>query len=155
MRSASAWIRLGAVLALVGPGSAAQAAGFTLEARIDGIASGHIYPVSRYAWAHPFEVSFTHPTDASSVAFLAAAQSHAGLGNATVSEALQGTAVVTLQMAGVRVLSVQEAGDAQDAWGQGPLETVTLGFRSITYTYQPVNPVGQPAGPPVSFTWSR
>ena len=155
MRSTAAWIRMAAVLALVGSGSAAQAAGFTLAARIDGIAGGHVYPVTRYAWTRPFEVSFTHPTDASSVAFLAAAQSHAGLGDATVSEGMQGTAVVTLQMVGVRILSVQEAGDAQDAWNQGPLETVTLGFRSIVYTYQPVNPVGQPDGPPVSFTWSR
>ena len=37
----------------------------------------------------------------------------------------------------------------------GPQETVVLQFRTVVYTYQPVTPTGQKAGPPVTITFNR
>ncbi len=132
----------------------ADAAGpYAIDVHVDGIAGGGNYTPTRFNWNEPFEVTFTHTADASSVALLAAAQSHQDVGTAVLHETLQGTQVVTLQMSGVRVETVREGGDVNDA--NGPSETVELRFRKIVFTFQPVLPNGQKNGPPVSITWTR
>jgi type VI protein secretion system component Hcp len=137
---------------LVAP--AADAAGpYAIDAHVDGIAGGGNYTPTRFSWNEPFEITFTHTTDSSSVALLAAAQSHQDVGTAELHETLQGTQVVTLQMSGVRVETVREEGNVNDA--NGPSETVELRFRKIVFTFQPVLPNGQKNGPPVTITWTR
>jgi type VI protein secretion system component Hcp len=132
----------------------ADAAGpYAIDAHVDGIAGGGNYSPSRFSWTDPFEVTFTHTTDSSSVALLTAAQSHQDVGTAVVHETLMGTQVVTLALSGVHVEAVHEDGNVNDA--NGPSETVVLRFRKVTYTYQPVQPNGQKNGPPVTFTWQR
>ena len=132
----------------------ADAAGpYAIDAHVDGIAGGGNYTPARFSWNEPFEITFTHTTDASSVALLAAAQSHQDIGTAVLHETLQGTQVVTLQMSGVHIETVREEGNVNDP--NGPAETVELRFRKIVFTFQPVLPNGQKNGPPVSITWTR
>ena len=131
----------------------ADAAGpYAVDAHVDNIPGGNYTP-TKFTWNDLGEVTFTHYTDTSSVALMAAAQSHNEIGTAVVHETLQGTQVVTLQMSGVHVEAVHEEGSVNDP--NGPAETVVLRFRKIVYTFQPVLPNGQKNGPPVSFTWTR
>src|SRR5450631_177321 len=82
----------------------ADAAGpYAIDSHVDGIAGGGNYTPTSFRWSEPFEITFTHTTDASSVALLTAAQSHQDVGTAVIHETLQGTQVVTLQMSGVHV----------------------------------------------------
>ncbi len=132
----------------------ADAAGpYALDAHVDGITGGGNYTPTKFTWNEPFEITFTHTVDTSTVALQAAAQGHQDLGTAVVHETLQGTQVVTLQMSGVHVEGVRAEGNVNDA--NGPAETVVLRFRKVVYTYQPVLPNGQKNGPPVTFTWTR
>jgi len=138
--------------ALVAP--VADAAGpYAIDAHVDGIAGGGNYTPTRFNWTDPGEITFTHTTDSSTLALLTAAQSKQDVGNAVVHETLQGTQVITLQMFGVHVEAVHEEGNVNDP--SGPSETVVLRFRRLTYTFQPVLPNGQKAGPPVTYNWSR
>lgn len=130
---------------LVAPG--AHAGNFAVDVHVDGIAGGGNYTASSFEWLDPSAVRFDHTTDSSTGALQAAAQSHNELGNAVLHQTLMGTATITLAMQGVRVESVRERGDSN-----GPVESVELRFRSVTYTYQPLLPNGQKAGPPVTFT---
>ena len=84
---------------------------------------------------------------------MALAQSRQVVGTATVAETLNGTATITLQMSGVHVEAVHESGDVNDP--NGPVETVVLRFTQVVYTFQPITPTGQRAGPPVIVTWKR
>ena len=132
----------------------ADAAGpYALDAHVDGIAGGGNYTPIRFNWNEPGEITFTHYTDSSSVALLTAAQSRQDVGTAVIHETLQGTQVVTLQLSGVHVEAVHEEGNVNDP--NGPAETVVLRFRKLTFTFQPVLPNGQKAGPPVTYTWQR
>jgi type VI protein secretion system component Hcp len=133
---------------LVAPG--ASAGNFALDVHVDGIPNGGNYVPSSFDWTEPFVVQFTHTTDPSTGALMAAAQDHRELGNAVLHQTLSGTATITLAMSGVHVEAVHERG-ASD----GPVEVVDLRFRQVTYTFQPLNPIGQKSGPPVTFTWKR
>jgi type VI protein secretion system component Hcp len=133
---------------LVAPG--ANAGNFALDVHVDGIANGGNYSPSSFDWPEPFVVSFTHTTDASTSALMAAAQEHRELGNAVLHQTLSGTATITLAMSGVHVEAVHEKGGSD-----GPVEQVELRFRAVTYTFQPLNPIGQKSGPPVTFTWNQ
>lgn len=137
---------------LVAPG--AMAAGpYALDAHIDSVPNGGNYTPSSFNWTDPFEITFTHTTDATTVALIGFAQSHQDVGTAVVHETLNGTAVVTLQMSHVQIQVVHEEGNVNNP--NGPQETVVLHYRQVVYTYQPVTPTGQKAGPPVSITYSR
>jgi type VI protein secretion system component Hcp len=133
---------------LVAPG--ANAGNFALDVHVDGIPNGGNYTAQGFDWVEPFVVQFTHTTDPSTGALMAAAQDHRELGNAVLHQTLSGTATITLAMSGVHVEAVHEKG-ASD----GPVEVVDLRFRAVTYTYQPLTPIGQKSGPPVTFTWTR
>lgn len=151
-------LRAGVALATVGaallsaPGALASGP-YAIDAHVDGVAGGGNYAPSSYHWNEPFEITFTHTTDASSVALMALAQGHQDVGSAVVRQTLQGTAVVTLQMSGVRIEVVREDGNVNSP--SGPEETVVLRFRKVVYTYQPVTPTGQKNGPPVTFAFNR
>jgi hypothetical protein len=133
---------------LVAPG--ASAGSFALDVHMDGIAGGGNYTPSSFDWTEPFVVQFSHTTDTSTAALMAAAQDHRDLGNAVLHQTLLGTAAITLAMSGVHVEGVKEKGSSD-----GPVEVVELRFRSVVYTFQPLLPNGQKAGPPVTFTWNR
>ena len=126
---------------------------YQIDAHVDGVASGGDYSPSLFHWADPFEMTFTHSPDSSTVELMQLAQSHQVVGTATVHETLQGTATITLQMSGVHVEAVRESGDVNDP--TGPEETVVLRFTQMTYTFQPILPNGQRSGPSVTFTWKR
>jgi hypothetical protein len=53
-------------------------------------------------------------------------------------------------MDNVRIQSVREVTDNTDP--NGPAEIVTLTFKSVDYTFQPVLPNGQRSGPSVSYS---
>jgi hypothetical protein len=130
----------------------AMAGAYGLDVHVDGVTGGGNYSPGGYHWGDdPFVLAFTHTTDASTAALQALAQGKQEVGTALLHVTLQGTATVTLQMSGVRVESVKEDGDPNN----GPLETVTLRFRKVVYTFQPMLPNGQKNGPPVTFTWNR
>ncbi len=151
LRTAAALATVGGAL-LVSP--AAEAAGpYAIDAHVDGVAGGGNYAPSRFTWGEPFEITFTHTTDASTAALIALAQSHAEQPTAVVHETLQGTQVVTLAMSNVRVEVVREEGNVNNP--NGPEETVVLRFKHLVYTYQPVTPTGQKAGPPVTIKYDR
>jgi type VI protein secretion system component Hcp len=133
---------------LVAPG--ANAGNFGLDVHLDGIAGGGNYSPSAFEWPEAFTVHFTHTTDPSTGALMAAAQEHRELGNAVLHQTLMGTATITLAMSGVHVEAVHEKGSSD-----GPVEVVELRFRQVTYTFQPLLPNGQKSGPPVTFTWKQ
>jgi hypothetical protein len=138
--------------ALVAAPRAAVAGGYGLDVHVDGVAGGGNYSPGGYHWGDdPFTLAFTHATDSSTAALQGLAQGHREVGTALLHVTIQGTATVTLQMSGVNVDSVKEEGDPNN----GPLETVTLKFRKIVYTFQPLLPNGQKNGPAVTFTWQR
>jgi hypothetical protein len=64
-----------------------------------------------------------------------------------------------VDLIGVAVESIRRADmlsqpfDPLAIGGSDLLETITLRATKFKYTYTPVNPVGQPSGPPVSFGW--
>jgi hypothetical protein len=128
----------------------ASAGNFGLDVHLDGIAGGGNYTASSFDWAEPFVVQFNHTTDTSTAALMTAAQDHRELGNAVLHQTLSGTATITLAMSGVHVEGVKEKGG-----NDGPVEVVELRFRQVVYTFQPLLPNGQKAGPPVTFTWTR
>jgi type VI protein secretion system component Hcp len=132
----------------------AEAAQYAIDVHVDGVTGGGNYAPKSFSWGEPFEVTFTHPTDSSSVALMALAKDHREVGNAVLHATTSGVAVITLQMSGVHVETVREA-DSATAPDSTPEETVVLRFRKVTYTFQPVNVVGQKNGPPVSFTWGE
>jgi hypothetical protein len=151
LRAVGALATVGGAL-LIAPG--AMAAGpYALDAHVDGCPNGGNYTPTTFNWTDPFEVTFTHTADATSVALLGFAQSHQEVGTAVVHETLNGTAVVTLQMSRVHIEVVHEEGNVNNA--NGPQETVVLRFRTVVYTYQPVTPTGQKAGPPVTITYNH
>jgi type VI protein secretion system component Hcp len=151
LRAAAALATLAGAVLLAPPAEAAQ---FAIDVHVDGVAGGGNYAPKSFAWGEPFEVTFTHPTDASSVALMGLAREKRDIGNAVLHTTTSGVAVITLQMSGVHVESVRE-GDSSSAPDSTPEETVVLRFRRVTYTFQPVNAVGQRNGPPVSFTWGE
>ena len=128
----------------------ASAGSYALDVHIDGCPNGGNYQPTSFHWTELGEVSFTHTTDNSTAALFSFAQDHRELGNAVLHQTLQGTATITLAMSGVHIETVHEEGGSN-----GPEETVELRFRQVTYTFQPLLPNGQKAGPPVSFTWKR
>lgn len=128
----------------------ASAGSYALDVHVDGIAGGGNYIPSYFDWTEPFEIQFTHTTDPSTAALMAAAQDHHDVGNAVLHQTLLGTAAITLAMSGVHIEAVHEKGG-----NDGPVEIVELRFRSVTYTFQPLLANGQKAGPPVTFTWGR
>jgi type VI protein secretion system component Hcp len=144
-------VGMGAVLGalLVAPATA-YAGLFAIDAHVDGVTGGGNYTPTSFRWSAPFQVSFTHTTDNSTVDLMQLAQSHQVVGTATLNLTLLGTANITLQLSGVRIENVQEDGSSD-----GPAETVVLSFNEVTYTFQPLLPNGQKNGPPVTFTRKR
>jgi len=134
----------------------ADAAGYAIDVHVDGVAGGGNYAPKSFSWGQdPRALSFVHAADASSVVLLGLSRQGGDIGTATLhvkSNGGSGAAVITIQMTGVHIDGVTEAEDST-ATDPTPMETVTLRFRQVTYTYQAVNPVGQPIGAPVSFTW--
>jgi type VI protein secretion system component Hcp len=128
----------------------ASALSYAVDVHVDGIPGGGNYQPTSFDWTEPFEVQFNHTTDSTTAALMAAAQDHRELGNAVLHQTLLGTATITLAMSGVHIEAVHEKGNIE-----GPVEIVELRFRTVTYTFQPLLPNGQKAGPPVTFTWGR
>jgi hypothetical protein len=167
MRAFRAVAAAAAVGAAVLAAPVAEAAGpYTIDAEIYVTAGPPAAPTYQYPtipagtaaptsfrWNEPFEVSFTHYSDASSAALMGLAQGKKDIASVVVHEALNGTAVVTLALTGVHVDVVHAEGNVNNA--NGPEETVVLRCRSVTYTYQPVTAAGQKNGPPVSITYTR
>lgn len=98
------------------------------------------------------ELTFTRPTDITGAELMKAAQSKQSFASADLEVQLQGTSAVTIQMTGVQIKSVRESTDLTNPAHAIPLESVTLTFDSVDYTFQPLTPTGQRAGPPVTFT---
>lgn len=140
----------GAMLAAPEAGAAGP---YAIDAHVDGVAAGGNYTPSAFRWSDTFELSFTHTTDASTVALMNLQQNRVEIPTATVHQTLNGTAVITLAMSGVRVESVREDGNVNTA--SGPDETVVLRFKKVVYTYQAVTPTGQKLGAPVTLTFQR
>lgn len=126
----------------------AHAGSYGVDVHIDGIAGGGNYYPTDFHWTDPFEVTFNHTTDASTGPLMQAAMDHHELGNAVLHQTLLGTATITLNMSGVHVEAVHEEGG-----NGGPVETVVLRFRKVTYTFQALLPNGQKSGPPVTVNW--
>jgi hypothetical protein len=128
----------------------ADAGTYAIDVHIDGIAGGGNYYPTYFHWTDPFQVTFNHTTDPSTGPLMQAAQDHHDLGNAVLHQTLSGTATITLAMTGVHIDGVHEEGGTN-----GPEETVALGFKQVTYTFQALLPNGQKSGPPVTITWKR
>ena len=152
-------------LMLAPPMAAAQQYRTTIH--IAGLAGtdgqGNYNNVASFRWGQPTaslnagvssELTFTIPNDATSVGLLQALQGGKPFSTATLQVlAGQGNNLVaafSLQMNNVHITSVDMIPNANVLGGT--MQVVTLRFSSITYTYQPVNPVGQRAGPPLTFT---
>jgi type VI protein secretion system component Hcp len=106
------------------------------------------------------ELTITLNDDSTSAALMQAANSRELFSAADLQLKFAGpgtlTTVVNIQMTNVQIQSVHIAVDPNIASGV-PVQILTLRFSAVTYTFQPVNPVGQPAGPPVTYsaTYSR
>lgn len=137
-------------VALVVAPPTARAGSYATTIHIDTVAGGGNYLPLTFHWGGPFELHFTHTTDVSTADLMQLAQSHQNVGTATLELALLGTATITLAMSDVRIAAVQE-----DGGSDGPVETVVLSFRSVTYTFQPLLANGQKAGPPVTIVWQK
>ena len=60
----------------------AMAAGpYAIDAHVDGVPNGGNYSPASFNWTDPFEVTFTHTTDATSVALLGSPPSAPGRGH--------------------------------------------------------------------------
>lgn len=149
-RGLRAVVALATVAGAVLMAPAASAGNYALDVHIDGCPNGGNYTPTSFHWGEMGSVSFTHATDNTTAALFGFAQDHREVGNAVLHQTLMGTAAITLTMSGVHIESVHEEGGSN-----GPEETVELRFRQVTYTFQPLQPNGQKAGPPVTFTWKR
>jgi type VI protein secretion system component Hcp len=142
------------VAALAVSSATARAGLYVLDIHIDGTPDGGDYTPSFFRWSEPFELSFQHSTDNTTANLMALAQTRTHVTSATLHQTFpfpaSGTATITLAMTDVVIKAVHEEGGSD-----GPLETVVLDFKSVTYTFQPLLPNGQKNGPPLSFTWSR
>jgi hypothetical protein len=153
---AMAAVAMAAGVALVAP-KADAATGYAIDIQLSGVPGGGNYNPGTFSWGggdrdrDPLELAFTHTTDASSVVLMGLARQGGEIGSATLHVKLNGGAAnITIQMNGVRIQGIKEA-DNTSASDTSPQETVYLRFRSVTYTFQPVNLAGQPSGPPVTF----
>ncbi len=97
------------------------------------------------------ELSFTHFTDITTVDLMQMAAAKQVIPTAVLTVNLNGNAETTIQMNNARVKSVREATDIFSNNGGIPVEIVTFAFSSVDYTFQPLTPTGQKAGPPVSY----
>jgi hypothetical protein len=127
--------------------------------------AGQTYTPVSYAWGaagSPMaqgvsrELTLTIPADTTSVTLMEAAKSKQTFASAEVKTELNGTAVVDVLMTNVRIELVGISNDTYTNLGLvepgTPLQVVTLHFNSVDYTFQPVTPTGQKAGPPVTFS---
>ena len=141
---------------------------YTMTINIDGLAngnSGNYTNLLTYAWGPsstaPFtgvasELTFTLPADATSVTLMQAAAANDLFPTAELQHQFQGTATVTILMSNVHIESVALAGDLLPSpytlLDGSPALVVTLRFTGVTYTFQPLTPTGQKAGPPVTYS---
>jgi type VI protein secretion system component Hcp len=98
------------------------------------------------------ELSFTRFTDNTTVDLMQMAASKQVIPTAVLTVNLDGTAEITIQMNNARVKLVREATDIFANNGGIPVEIVPFSFSSVDYTFQPLQPNGQKAGPPVSYS---
>jgi type VI protein secretion system component Hcp len=166
LRAFAGLVAIAAALLVALPAQAQSPYNMTLN--IDGLAngnSGNYTNLVSYAWGpdnSPIsrgvapELTFIVPADTSSVTLIEAAASGHVFPTAELQHLLNGTATVDILMTNVRVSSVRVAGDQfpspTDSYVIGPVQIVTLRFTDVTYTFQPVTPTGQKAGPPVTYS---
>ncbi len=123
------------------------------------------YDVATYNWSRPggasaplgaaSQLNFTRSRlDSTTVQLMHAAANHRTAATADLTVVLQGTVTVSYHMVDVQFESVQHSGQVLSPNPPVASESVILGFKKLVYTFQPVSPTGQPAGPPVTFTWN-
>ncbi|HVA84269.1 MAG TPA: hypothetical protein VNF28_05170 [Candidatus Binataceae bacterium] len=139
-----------------------------IDIHIDGIAgedgNGN-YDVATYNWGLPggapaplgaaSQLNFTRSRlDTTTVKLMHAAANHRTVATADLSVISQGTVTVSYHMIDVQFESMQHSGQGASPNPPVVSESVILGFKKLVYTFQPVTPNGQKAGPPVTFTWN-
>jgi hypothetical protein len=120
------------------------------------------YDVSSYNWGEPGvraplgaspQLTFTRASlDSTTVDLMRFAANHRKVATADLQFMFMQTATATYHLVNVHFLSVMHSG-ANSPASFGPSESVTLNFKELDYTYQPILPNGQKNGPPVTFTW--
>ena len=129
---------------------------YGLSLSISGLSSSGLYSPACYSWGPSADstgqgvsrqLSATIPVDSTVATLMTAAQSGQLLPSAEFQQTLQGTVSVDILMTNVHIVSVRTSG-APDAL----LMTLNLKFDSVTFTYQPVNTLGQRNGTPVTFS---
>jgi type VI protein secretion system component Hcp len=138
-----------------------------INIHIDGITgedgSGN-YNVVTYDWGEPgvvaplgasSEVTFSREIrDTTTTDVMRAAATHQKAATADLVVIYQGTVTVAYHMVNVHFVSVMHHGDSSlTNFQASPLESVSLRFKTLDYTYQPILPNGQKNGPPVTYTW--
>jgi type VI protein secretion system component Hcp len=98
------------------------------------------------------------PIDASTPQFVSALFNKTQIPTASIASSMQGTIFYQVDLTGITVDKITRSDAAavnQTATpGSGLTETVTLRATAVTYTYQPINGLGQKNGPPVIFSWN-
>lgn len=125
---------------------------------VTGLTGGGQYSLTSYTWGPTPTASglsntltWVAATDSSDQYLISAAQNGTVFSSAEITSSLQGTVGVDILMSSVTVQSVV----IQDTTGSSsPQKVVTLKFTGVTYTYQPLLPNGQKAGPPFTVTQS-
>jgi hypothetical protein len=142
---------------------------YGLSFHIDGIpgddGNGNLAGVS-YSWGAPGEnlsagasskITLTHIVQTSSVSLMQEAQTHQLADAAEVQVSIQGTTTIEYQMTNVRFDSIEQRFvtplPSQSPPSAQVLESITLSFKQLDYTFQPVNVVGQKNGAPESITF--
>jgi len=166
---AGAWLAV-----MAGACSAYAQPELTLTVHIDGLAGADTrgnWTVVNYAWGNPTSPStggsstltFTHDlSDGTSVALMKAVSTHQTAATAELQVQCTGSSTVTTldySMVNARLEGIAESGVNNTSFNFTPppfivpLETVTLAFKELDYTYQPILPNCQKNGPPTSFEW--
>lgn len=95
--------------------------------------------------------------DASSPQFVSDLFNKTQIPAASIASSLQGAVFYQVDLTGITVDKIARS-DAvavsETAPGSVLTETVTLRATTVTYTYQPINTLGQKNGPPTIFSWN-
>ena len=152
MKSITSVVRAALCVAAMAAATPALAANFSNSIHIDGIASGGNYDVLTFGWGEPGSLTFTTLAGVDSVVHMQDAISGQVLGTADLTVTTNAsTTAVAIHLTGVKIKVVRITSD-ETASDTTPRETVSLTFKTVDYTFTPVNPVGQPSGPPVTFS---